>query len=70
MVKNPHILEAFEKSERINSKKRKKWYIKADEMYQMALVINPDILNSSEQKHLEMLIEVRKKMMLIMKKSA
>ncbi|MEX0608375.1 MAG: hypothetical protein WD016_03940 [Balneolaceae bacterium] len=64
-------MEAFEKKERIDSaNKGKDWYKKADEMYKMALSINPDIINSEGQKHIAMLIGVRKKMMLIKKNSA
>lgn len=64
MVKNPHILEAFEKKERKQSKAasvNKNWYKKADQLYKTALTLNPELQHSKSEKHLEMLVEVRKK---------
>lgn len=68
MIKNPHILEAFQKEERKREKppsKNKDWYKKADQLYETALSLNPELNYSKSEKHLEMLIEVRKKMELM-----
>lgn len=64
MVKNPHILEAFTREERKREKagsQNRDWYKKADQMYKTALSINPELQESKSEKHLEMLIDVRKK---------
>ncbi len=70
MVKNPHILEALQREEKKHEKsgyERKDWYNKADEMYETAISINPDLRTSKSEKHLKMLIEVRKKFKSMMK---
>lgn len=72
MVKNPHILEALQREERKREKagnERKDWYKKADEMYNMALSLNPKLIHSKSEKHLQMLIDVRKKINSISKNS-
>lgn len=68
MVKNPHILEALEKEERQQEKtadEKRNWYKKADELYNKAISLNPQVQHSKSEKHLEMLIEVRQKMKLL-----
>ncbi len=64
MVKNAHILEELQRREKAADKQKRDepWYKRADELYKVALSLNPDSVQKSDSGHLQMLIEVRKKM--------
>lgn len=70
MVKNAEILEAFERkfSQDKHSGHPEDWYKKADALYDLALKLNPDVINTGGDAHVEMLIDVRKKFRAISKK--
>lgn len=61
MIKNPQILEAFERQYKPVSKP-KDWYKKADALYETAMSLNPDTVKKGGRNHIKMLISVREKL--------
>lgn len=68
MIKNPSLLEEFEK-QNSSCKRSKNWYSKADDLYEIALKLNSRAVKRESKNHLKMLIDVREKMKTVHEKS-
>lgn len=61
MIKNADILARLDQKNN-EIEKSGKWYKKADALYETAMSLNPEAVKKGGQAHVEMLINVSKKM--------